>query len=80
MSPLPMPLIKAQESDTNSDGKVDNYRLIIQFKTDPSQIRHVDVYGGFDYYLGEKLKMQMVGIINMSVQCPIGAAKIMGEG
>jgi hypothetical protein len=80
MRPLPVPLVKLQEIDIDSDGKVDNYKISISFKSDPSQVRRVELLGTFDYYVGDKLKMQFVGLSHLSVNCPLGASKIISNG
>ena len=78
---MSMPLVKMQELDNNSDGKVDKYKLVIQFKGDPSEVRHLNILGTFDYYLGEKkLKMKQIGLINLSVATPLGASKVVSSG
>ena len=78
---MSMPLVKMQELDNNSDGKVDKYKLVIQFKGDPSEVRHLNILCTFDYYLGEKkLKMKQIGLINLSVATPLGASKVVSSG
>ena len=80
MNPLPVPLIKMNYKDDNSDGKVESYDLTIQLKGDPSKVRRIEVYGTFDYFIEYKLKMLMIGMIHMQVDTPIGASKVIVYG
>lgn len=70
MNHLPMPVTKLLRSDNNSDGKVDFYDLEIKFKSNPKQVRHVNLLASFEYFIQKKLKMQMEGMINVSVETP----------
>lgn len=40
----------------------------------------MQLYATFDYYLEKKLKVQMVGMLNLSVNTPVGASKIFSDG
>ena len=38
------------------------------------------MFSTFDYFLQDKLKMQMVGMIHMQFDTPLGASKIVADG
>mmetsp|Transcript_11445 Transcript_11445/g.19354 ORF Transcript_11445/g.19354 Transcript_11445/m.19354 type:complete len:105 (+) Transcript_11445:213-527(+) len=80
MNPLSMPLVRVHSDDFDSNNKVDFYGIQIQLKTDPSLIRKVEVLGTFEYYVSDKLRMRQIGMINLSVDCPNGASKIVTNG
>jgi hypothetical protein len=79
-NPLPMPFISMSKDDRNSDGKIDEYNMTISFKCDPSKVRRVDIIATFDYYVGYRLKMLMVGMVHMSIDTPQGASQIIIDG
>ncbi len=80
MNPMPVPLIKMNYKDNDSNGKINFYDITISFKQDPSKIRRIEVYGTFDYFIEYKLKMLMIGMIHMSVDTPLGASKVIVDG
>ena len=41
MNPLSMPIIKFSQSDFDKNGKIDEFRLSLKFKGDPSKVRQV---------------------------------------
>ena len=79
-NPLSQPSIKFTEFDQNSDGKKDMFWLRINFKMLPSQVRQVNLLGAFDYYLQDRLKLKMKGLVQMSVDTPDGASFIRSSG
>ena len=70
MNPLPMPYLAMSKLDSNSDGKVDQYDMTLNFKGDPSKIRRIDLLATFDYFVGYRLKMLTVGMIHVSIDTP----------
>merc|ERR1712113_872046 len=80
MNHLPMPEVKLIRDDSNSDGKVDFYKLTIKFRSNPKMVRHVNLLASFEYFIQKKLKMNMKGIINFSVDTPVGASRIIADG
>jgi hypothetical protein len=80
MNPLSMPFISMNKEDKNSDGKIDEYNMTLSFKGDPSKIRRIDMLATFDYFVGSRLKMLMVGMIHVSIDTPQGASKIIIDG
>lgn len=80
MNPLPMPFISMTKLDKDSDGKIDEYNMTISFKGDPSKIRRIDLLATFDYYVGYRLKMLMIGMVHLSIDTPQGASKIIVDG
>ena len=74
-----MPTIKVNQ-DQQPNGVVDNIQLSINFKSDPSKIRQIKLYSTFDYYVQSKLKMKQVGMLQLSVDSPMGASKIISNG
>lgn len=80
MNPLPMPYLSMNKNDYNSDGKVDDYEMTLNFKGDPSKIRRVDLLATFDYFVGYRLKMLTVGMIHVSINTPQGASNIIVDG
>ena len=67
-------------ADNNSDGKVDRFRILINFKNKPSQLRKVRLLSVVDYRLRSKLKMQMQGMLDLQIDTPEGAARILSDG
>ena len=61
MNPLAMPTIKV--SQEQSADKIDDFKLSINFKSDPSKVRQIKLYSTFDYFCKAKLKMRMVGML-----------------
>ena len=59
---------------------MDNIQLSINFKSDPSKIRQIKLFSTFDYYVQSKLKMKQVGMLQLSVDSPMGASKITSNG
>ena len=80
MNPMPVPLIRMNFKDNDSNGKIEFYDISISFKQDPSKIRRIEVYGTFDYFIEYKLKMLMTGMLHMSVDTPLGASKVIVDG
>ena len=80
MNPLSMPYISMNKDDKNSDGKIDEYNMTLTFKIDPSKVRRVDLLATFDYFVGYRLKMLMVGMIHVSIDTPSGASTIIVDG
>jgi len=80
MNSLPMPTVKISNNDFNSDGKIDDFKFVINFKCKPETVRHINVYATFDYFTSKKLKMAMIGMINLNVDTPLGASKIYSDG
>ena len=79
MNPLSMPTIKVNQ-DQQPSGIVDNISLMINFKCDPSKVRQIKLFSTFDYYVQTKLKMKQVGMLQLSVDTPMGASKIVSNG
>jgi len=79
-NPLSMPTIKVSTMDHNSDGKIDQFRIKVNFKFDPSKVRNVQLFGTFDYFVQKKIKMQLTGMLHMSKDTPNGASKIISDG
>ena len=79
-NPLSQPLIKFSEFDSNSDGKKDAFWLRLNFKTDPSKVRKINLYAVFDYYLQERIKIKMKGLVQFSIDTPLGASAIKSTG
>ena len=80
MNHLPMPVVKLNRNDRDLDGKVDYFDLSIKFNSDPKTVRHVNVVASFEYFIQKKLKMNMGGVINLSVDTPVGASRIIADG
>ena len=38
------------------------------------------MFGTFDYFVQSKVKMQLVGMMHLSVETPLGASKIVSDG
>ena len=75
-----MPTIKVSQIDHNSDGKIDSFRIKVNFKTDPSKVRNIQLFGTFDYFVQKKIKMQLVGMLHMNQNTPNGVSKIISDG
>ena len=80
MNPLSMPTIKMSRKDSNHDGRLDVYDLQISFKQNPSKVRQIQVMGSFDYALSSKVKLQMVGMLDLVADTPNGASKVIADG
>jgi hypothetical protein len=80
MNHLPMPEVRLIREDHDSDGKVDYYKLSIKFRSSPKTVRHVNVLASFEYFIQKKLKLNMKGVINLSVDTPAGASRIIADG
>mmetsp|Transcript_1266 Transcript_1266/g.1505 ORF Transcript_1266/g.1505 Transcript_1266/m.1505 type:complete len:96 (-) Transcript_1266:418-705(-) len=80
MNPLSQPLVTAMEEDYDSNDKIDFSKIEVQFKSNPSEVRRIELYSTFDYYVEEKLKMEMKGLLHISVNCPQGASKVYSTG
>ena len=50
------------------------------FKTDPSKVRNVQLFGTFDYFVQKKIKMQLTGLLHMNKDTPSGVSKIISDG
>ena len=79
-NPLSQPLIKFSEFDSNSDGKKDAFWLRLNFKMDPTKVRKVNLYAVFDYYLQDRIKIKMKGLVHFSIDTPLGASFIKSNG
>jgi hypothetical protein len=66
--------------DNNSDGKIDQFKIKVIFKTDPSKVRNVQLFGTFDYFVQKKIKMQLTGLLHMNKDTPSGVSKIISDG
>ena len=55
MSDLAFPLTSARQIDSDSDGKIDQYIISFEIKTDPSKVRNIELIGTFDYQLKQLL-------------------------
>jgi hypothetical protein len=54
--------------------------MTLNFKSDPSKIRRIDLLATFDYFVGYRLKMLTVGMIHVSIDTPQGASQIIVDG
>jgi len=79
MFPLSQPSIKLS-SQAGENEKIEKFNIQLAFKGDPSKVRHVSLLGTFDYFVQTKIKMQLVGLMHVSVDTPLGASKILSDG
>jgi len=47
---------------------------------DPSKVRQVQLLGTFDYFVQDKIKMQLIGMMHLSIDTPLGASRIVCDG
>ena len=80
MNPLPMPTLKMSKTDSDNNGKIDEFRISMNFKQDPTKVRQIQVYSTFDYFVQTKIKMQLVGLVHLKVETPLGASKVVSDG
>ena len=66
--------------DNNSDGKIDQFKIKVIYKTDPSKVRNVQLFGTFDSFVQKKIKMQLTGLLHMNKDTPSGVSKIISDG
>ena len=80
MNPLSPPTIKVSQMDNDFNGKIDQFKFKIQFKSDPSKIRQINLLATFDYFVQKKVKMQLTGLLHLSLDTPIGASTVISDG
>lgn len=77
---MSVPTIKFRQEDNDQNGKVDVFNLKITFRGDPSKVRQVQLISTYDYYVETKLKMQIVGMLDLTIDTPNGASNIIADG
>ena len=80
LNELGVPLIKLNKFDNNADGKIDNFNLHLEFRSQPSDIRNIKLIGTFDYSLKDLLQIEMVGLMVIDIDTPNGASQVITTG
>ena len=59
---------------------MDEFEINIIFKSDKQSIRNIKVFANFDYYLRKLLKIEMIGLLYLDIDTPMGASRIVSSG
>ena len=71
-----VPFITMQRKKNHKDNKLTSLRLNIDIPgIKPSTVRNLQVFAAFDYYLSEKLQIEMEGMMHINLDTPNGMAK-----
>lgn len=87
MNELGTPLIRHASDDINADGLTDVVNLHLEIKSLIGRslklgesIRNIKIYGSIDYKLKQMVKLEMIGLFQLNVDTPSGAARIQSIG
>ena len=65
-----------QRETSHVDDKLTALRLNIDIPgVKPSSVRNLQVFAAFDYFLSEKLQIEMSGMMHINLDTPTGMAK-----